>query len=162
MSEVALALSFSDSKAEMAWAGTGWAACESGAWDSHLVAIEVCIQDVLGVRMVAQKEMLPQSTEGIVEVQGTPEGIDARDSIEIRLGFEARSTVRRTAEQSPRTSNSSRSISLRKSGQDQVPNSNTADKIIHDDSRAYPGQFSDDGDFFFRLTQNFKVRMDDT
>ncbi|EAS36601.3 KH domain RNA-binding protein [Coccidioides immitis RS] len=35
-----------------------------------------CIQDASGVRMVAQKEMLPQSTERIVEVQGTPEGIE--------------------------------------------------------------------------------------
>ncbi|KAL0931806.1 kh domain rna-binding protein [Colletotrichum truncatum] len=35
------------------------------------------IQDVSGVRMVAQKEMLPQSTERIVEVQGTPDGIKA-------------------------------------------------------------------------------------
>lgn len=34
------------------------------------------IQDASGVRMVAQKEMLPQSTERIVEVQGTPDGID--------------------------------------------------------------------------------------
>lgn len=33
------------------------------------------IQDSSGVRMVAQKEMLPQSTERIVEVQGTPDGI---------------------------------------------------------------------------------------
>ena len=33
------------------------------------------IQDGSGVRMVAQKEMLPQSTERIVEVTGTPEGI---------------------------------------------------------------------------------------
>jgi heterogeneous nuclear rnp K-like protein 2 len=33
------------------------------------------IQDVSGVRMVAQKEMLPQSTERIVEVQGAPDGI---------------------------------------------------------------------------------------
>lgn len=33
------------------------------------------IQDQSGVRMVAQKEMLPQSTERIVEVQGNPEGI---------------------------------------------------------------------------------------
>ncbi|SZF04425.1 unnamed protein product [Blumeria hordei] len=33
------------------------------------------IQDASGVRMVAQKEMLPQSTERIVEVQGSPEGI---------------------------------------------------------------------------------------
>lgn len=33
------------------------------------------IQDESGVRMVAQKEMLPQSTERIVEVQGTPDGI---------------------------------------------------------------------------------------
>ncbi|KAI1752368.1 kh domain protein RNA-binding protein [Xylaria castorea] len=33
------------------------------------------IQDVSGVRMVAQKEMLPQSTERIVELQGNPEGI---------------------------------------------------------------------------------------
>jgi heterogeneous nuclear rnp K-like protein 2 len=33
------------------------------------------IQDASGVRMVAQKDMLPQSTERIVEVQGTPEGI---------------------------------------------------------------------------------------
>ena len=33
------------------------------------------IQDASGVLMVAQKEMLPQSTERIVEVQGTPEGV---------------------------------------------------------------------------------------
>ncbi|POS84419.1 putative RNA-binding protein rnc1 [Erysiphe pulchra] len=33
------------------------------------------IQDISGVRMIAQKEMLPQSTERIVEVQGSPEGI---------------------------------------------------------------------------------------
>ncbi|KAK1086893.1 RNA binding protein, heterogenous nuclear RNP-K like protein [Friedmanniomyces endolithicus] len=33
------------------------------------------IQDGSGVRMVAQKEMLPQSTERIIEVQGTPDGI---------------------------------------------------------------------------------------
>lgn len=33
------------------------------------------IQDASAVRMVAQKEMLPQSTERVVEVQGTPEGI---------------------------------------------------------------------------------------
>lgn len=33
------------------------------------------IQDASGVRMVAQKEMLPQSTERIVEVTGTPDGI---------------------------------------------------------------------------------------
>jgi heterogeneous nuclear rnp K-like protein 2 len=34
------------------------------------------IQDASGVRMVAQKEMLPQSTERIVEVQGSPNGIE--------------------------------------------------------------------------------------
>lgn len=34
------------------------------------------IQDSSGVRMVAQKEMLPQSTERIVEVQGSPQGIE--------------------------------------------------------------------------------------
>jgi len=34
------------------------------------------IQDASGVRMVAQKEMLPQSTERIVEVTGVPEGIE--------------------------------------------------------------------------------------
>jgi heterogeneous nuclear rnp K-like protein 2 len=33
------------------------------------------IQDVSGARMVASKEMLPQSTERIVEVQGSPEAI---------------------------------------------------------------------------------------
>lgn len=33
------------------------------------------IQDYSGVRMVAQKEMLPQSTERVVEIQGTPDGI---------------------------------------------------------------------------------------
>ncbi|RWA12124.1 hypothetical protein EKO27_g2948 [Xylaria grammica] len=33
------------------------------------------IQDVSGVRMVAQKDMLPQSTERIVELQGNPDGI---------------------------------------------------------------------------------------
>lgn len=35
------------------------------------------IQDVSGVRMVAQKEMLPQSTERIVDVTGNGEGIRA-------------------------------------------------------------------------------------
>lgn len=34
------------------------------------------IQDASGVRMVAQKDMLPQSTERIVEVQGSPEAIE--------------------------------------------------------------------------------------
>jgi heterogeneous nuclear rnp K-like protein 2 len=34
------------------------------------------IQDATNVRMVAQKDMLPQSTERIVEVQGTPESIE--------------------------------------------------------------------------------------
>ncbi|EAT77860.2 hypothetical protein SNOG_14668 [Parastagonospora nodorum SN15] len=34
------------------------------------------IQDASGVRMVAQKEMLPQSTERIVEVQGSPSSIE--------------------------------------------------------------------------------------
>ena len=34
------------------------------------------IQDLSGVRMVAQKDMLPQSTERIVEVQGSPQGIE--------------------------------------------------------------------------------------
>jgi len=33
------------------------------------------IQDASGARMVASKDMLPQSTERIVEVQGTPESI---------------------------------------------------------------------------------------
>lgn len=33
------------------------------------------IQDASGVRMVAQKEMLPQSTERIVEIQGSPDGV---------------------------------------------------------------------------------------
>jgi DDB1- and CUL4-associated factor 11 len=43
-----------------------------------------------------------------------------------------------------------------------VPATTIADKIIHYDSRAYSGQFSDDGNFFFSCTQNFKVRMYDT
>ena len=43
-----------------------------------------------------------------------------------------------------------------------VPATTRADKIIHYDSRAYSGQFSDDGNFFFSCTQNFKVRMYDT
>lgn len=46
--------------------------------------------------------------------------------------------------------------------QELIPNTSTADKIIHYDSRAYSGQFSDDGNFFFSCTQNFKVRMYDT
>jgi DDB1- and CUL4-associated factor 11 len=43
-----------------------------------------------------------------------------------------------------------------------VPSTTVADKIIHYDSRAYSGQFSDDGNFFFSCTQDFKVRMYDT
>lgn len=46
--------------------------------------------------------------------------------------------------------------------QELIPNTSHADKIIHYDSRAYSGQFSDDGNFFFSCTQNFKVQMYDT
>ncbi|GAD92291.1 WD repeat protein [Paecilomyces variotii No. 5] len=45
--------------------------------------------------------------------------------------------------------------------QDLIPGS-VADKIIHFDSRCYSGQFSDDGNFFFCCSQDFKVRMYDT
>ncbi|KIX06224.1 uncharacterized protein Z518_04199 [Rhinocladiella mackenziei CBS 650.93] len=64
-----------------------------------------------------------------------------------RLGLDARSSMRRQN---------------RLIAQDSVPSTGTADKIIHYDSRAYSGQFSDDGNFFFSCTQNFKVRMYDT
>lgn len=69
-----------------------------------------------------------------------------------RLGLDPRSSMRRQNRliaQSLVPSSSSRGTS-------------TADKIIHYDSRAYSGQFSDDGNFFFSCTQNFKVRMYDT
>ncbi|KAB8248400.1 WD40-repeat-containing domain protein [Aspergillus flavus] len=42
-----------------------------------------------------------------------------------------------------------------------IPGS-VADKIIHFDSRCYSGQFSDDGNFFFSCSQDFRVRMYDT
>ncbi|KAL1968042.1 hypothetical protein VTN77DRAFT_2171 [Rasamsonia byssochlamydoides] len=45
--------------------------------------------------------------------------------------------------------------------QDMIPSS-TPDKIIHFDSRCYSGQFSDDGNFFFCCSQDFRVRMYDT
>ena len=64
-----------------------------------------------------------------------------------RLGLDPRSSMRRQT---------------RLLAQDLVPSSSLADKIIHYDSRAYSGQFSDDGNFFFSCTQNFKVRMYDT
>jgi len=64
-----------------------------------------------------------------------------------RLGIEPRSTARRH----------NRLIS-----QQLIPNTTSADSIIHYDSRAYSGQFSDDGNFFFSCTQNFKVQMYDT
>ncbi|KIV89378.1 hypothetical protein PV10_08951 [Exophiala mesophila] len=64
-----------------------------------------------------------------------------------RLGVDARSSFRRQNNLI---------------AQDMVPNNTTADKIIHYDSRAYCGQYSDDGNFFFSCTQNFKVRMYDT
>jgi DDB1- and CUL4-associated factor 11 len=64
-----------------------------------------------------------------------------------RLGLDARSSMRRQNNLI---------------AQDLVPTTSLADKIIHYDSRAYSGQFSDDGNFFFSCTQNFKVRMYDT
>ena len=42
-----------------------------------------------------------------------------------------------------------------------IPSSN-ADTIVHYDNRCYSGQFSDDGNFFFSCSQDFKVRMYDT
>lgn len=64
-----------------------------------------------------------------------------------KLGIEARPTARRHN---------------RLLAQELIPNTTSADKIIHYDSRAYSGQFSDDGNFFFSCTQNFKVQMYDT
>lgn len=64
-----------------------------------------------------------------------------------RLGVEPRSSMRRQNNLI---------------AQEMIPNNSTADRIIHYDSRAYSGQFSDDGNFFFSCTQNFKVRMYDT
>lgn len=64
-----------------------------------------------------------------------------------RLGLDARPTARR------------HNMLI---AQDLIPNTCLADKIIHYDSRAYSGQFSDDGNFFFSCTQNFKVQMYDT
>jgi WD repeat-containing protein 23 len=64
-----------------------------------------------------------------------------------RLGLDGRSSMRRQN---------------RLIAQESIPAATTADKIIHYDSRAYSGQFSDDGNFFFSCTQNFKVRMYDT
>lgn len=64
-----------------------------------------------------------------------------------KLGIEPRSTARRHN---------------RLIAQDLIPNTTVADRIIHYDSRAYSGQFSDDGNFFFSCTQNFKVQMYDT
>ncbi|KAM0249618.1 hypothetical protein ACHAP5_002744 [Fusarium lateritium] len=37
-----------------------------------------------------------------------------------------------------------------------------AEKIVHFDDPVYSGQFSDDGNFFFACSQDFKVRMYDT
>lgn len=45
--------------------------------------------------------------------------------------------------------------------QHMIPSSE-ADMIIHYNSRAYSGQFSDDGNFYFSCAQDFKVRMYDT
>lgn len=40
--------------------------------------------------------------------------------------------------------------------------SKTPQHIVHYDQRAYSGQFSDDGNFFFSCSQDFNVRMYDT
>ncbi|PCH02162.1 hypothetical protein PENOC_044640 [Penicillium occitanis (nom. inval.)] len=45
--------------------------------------------------------------------------------------------------------------------QDLIP-STKPEKIIHLDERCYSGQFSDDGNFYFCCTQDFKVYMYDT
>lgn len=45
--------------------------------------------------------------------------------------------------------------------QEMLPSSN-ADTIINYDDPVYSGQFSDDGNFFFAVTKDFKVRMYDT
>lgn len=37
-----------------------------------------------------------------------------------------------------------------------------ADFIIHYDARSYSGQFSEDGNFFYSCSQDFRVRMYDT
>ncbi|CUS13093.1 unnamed protein product [Tuber aestivum] len=45
--------------------------------------------------------------------------------------------------------------------QSMVPSTN-ADFIVHYDNRSYSGQFSEDGNFFYSCSQDFRVRMYDT
>lgn len=45
--------------------------------------------------------------------------------------------------------------------QELLPSSN-ADMIVHYEDRCYSGQFSEDGNFFFSVGQDFRVRMYDT
>ncbi|ESZ89583.1 WD domain-containing protein [Sclerotinia borealis F-4128] len=52
-------------------------------------------------------------------------------------------------------------INRRIIAQEMLPSSN-ADTIINHDEPVYSGQFSDDGNFFFAVTKDFKVRMYDT
>lgn len=52
-------------------------------------------------------------------------------------------------------------INRRVMAQEMLPSSN-ADTIINYDDPVYSGQFSDDGNFFFAVTKDFKVRMYDT
>ena len=49
----------------------------------------------------------------------------------------------------------------RRMSQNLIPSSN-ADMIINYDRKAYSGQFSDDGNFYFSCSQDFRVRMYDT
>ncbi|KAI9645319.1 hypothetical protein NHQ30_006055 [Ciborinia camelliae] len=55
----------------------------------------------------------------------------------------------------------SQGINRRIMAQEMLPSSN-ADTIINYDEPVYSGQFSDDGNFFFATTKDFKVRMYDT
>ncbi|KAM0151604.1 hypothetical protein ACHAQE_008430 [Botrytis cinerea] len=52
-------------------------------------------------------------------------------------------------------------INRKTMAQEMLPSSN-ADTIINYDDPVYSGQFSDDGNFFFAVTKDFKVRMYDT
>ncbi|RDL36066.1 Uncharacterized protein BP5553_06678 [Venustampulla echinocandica] len=52
-------------------------------------------------------------------------------------------------------------LNQRLMAQGMIPSSN-ADMIIHYDQPVYSGQFSDDGNFFFSVNKDFKVRMYDT
>ncbi|CAG8973298.1 hypothetical protein HYALB_00000060 [Hymenoscyphus albidus] len=92
---------------------------------------------------------------------GTSDIQDSTTDLRTSSGSRKRLTSRIFERELATESYNRQKMNQRLMAQDMIP-STTADMIIHYNQPVYSGQFSDDGNFFYSVNKDFRVRMYDT